>query len=94
MKKFNYGGNYLFIVNNKDTRMLSIDIVLVSLLLTLNRSLLLTCVSVVDFQQVNFGLEPIELHIFLKKVKRRAIESYVETYCQKTRIPIIWKPIS
>ena len=74
--------------------MLSIDIVLVSLLLTLNRSLLLTCVSVVDFQQVNFALEPIELHIFLKKVKRRAIEPYFETYCQKTRIPIIWKPIS
>ena len=74
--------------------MLSIDIVLVSLLLTLNRSLLLTCVSVVDFQQVNFGLEPIEFHIFLKKVKRRAIEPYFETYCQKTRIPIIWKPIS
>ena len=34
-----------------------IDVVLVSLLLTLNRFNTLPCVSIVDFEQVNTGLE-------------------------------------
>ena len=50
----------MFEVNNKDTRMrpmVSNDVVLASLLLTLNIFVHFSSVSIVDFEQINTGWE-------------------------------------
>ena len=45
----------MFKVNNKDTRIMSIDVVIVSLMLTRNKFLTFSGVSKVDCKEVNTG---------------------------------------
>ena len=52
----------MFKVSKKDTRKTSVDVVLVSLLLTLKIFHIIFSVSIVDFEQVNGGWEDSKQH--------------------------------